>query len=72
LLTTFFPVGEHIPTGVPVAVKIINREKIKNAKMDQSVRREISNMKRLRHPHITKLCVPIFFSQQHSQTTTIN
>lgn len=48
-------VGEHVPTGVPVAVKIINREKVKSAKMDQSLRREIANLKRFRHPHITKL-----------------
>lgn len=42
-------------TGVKVAVKVINRDKIKSAKMDQNIKREIDSMKRFRHPHIVKL-----------------
>jgi serine/threonine protein kinase len=33
----------------------INRDKIKSAKMDQNIKREIDSMKRFRHPHIVKL-----------------
>jgi len=52
-------VGHHIQTGVKVAVKVINRDKIKSAKMDQNIKREIDSMKRFRHPHIVKLYVKI-------------
>lgn len=47
--------AEHIRTGVKVAIKILNRTKIKNLKMDEKIRREIQNMKLFRHPHIIKL-----------------
>ena len=45
----------HVPTGVQVAIKIINKAKIEQKKMDHKVRREIFNLKRFRHPHIIKL-----------------
>jgi serine/threonine protein kinase len=38
-----------------VAIKIINKAKIEQKKMDHKVRREIFNLKRFRHPHIIKL-----------------
>lgn len=49
--------AEHIITGHQVAVKILNKEKVKTLKMDQKIRREIQIMKLFRHPHIIKLCV---------------
>eukprot|EP01112_Ceratiomyxa_fruticulosa_P014335 TRINITY_DN40_c0_g1_i1.p1 TRINITY_DN40_c0_g1~~TRINITY_DN40_c0_g1_i1.p1 ORF type:complete len:544 (+),score=74.93 TRINITY_DN40_c0_g1_i1:255-1886(+) len=48
-------VAEHIYTGAKVAIKILNRRKIKNLRMDEKIRREIQNMKLFRHPHIIKL-----------------
>ena len=43
-------------TGVPVAIKIINKDKLaKKADMVQKIRREIYNLRRFRHPHIIKL-----------------
>jgi 5'-AMP-activated protein kinase catalytic alpha subunit len=48
-------VAEHIITGHQVAVKILNKEKVKTLKMDQKIRREIQIMKLFRHPHIIKL-----------------
>ena len=48
--------GYHLTTGVPVAIKIINKDKLaKKADMDQKIRREIYNLRRFRHPHIIKL-----------------
>lgn len=47
--------GYHLTTGVPVAIKIINKEKLATKSMDQKVRREIYNLRRFRHPHIIKL-----------------
>lgn len=48
--------GYHLTTGVPVAIKIINKEKLaKKADMDSKIRREIYNLRRFRHPHIIKL-----------------
>ncbi|EFA83477.1 putative protein serine/threonine kinase [Heterostelium album PN500] len=48
-------VAEHIKTGAKVAVKILNRNKIKFMRMDEKIRREIQNLKLFRHPHIIKL-----------------
>jgi len=48
-------VAEHEVTGHKVAVKILNRGKIKSLKMDQKIRREIQILKLFRHPHIIKL-----------------
>src|SRR3989338_4399357 len=38
-----------------VAVKILNRNKIKSLQMDEKIRREIQLLKLFRHPHIIKL-----------------
>ncbi|KAL6052206.1 non-specific serine/threonine protein kinase [Balamuthia mandrillaris] len=49
-------VAEHEVTGHKVAVKILNRSKIKAIKnMDEKIRREIQILKLFRHPHIIKL-----------------
>jgi len=48
-------VGFHQVTGHKVAIKILNREKIKSMSMDAKIRREIQILKLFRHPHIIKL-----------------
>lgn len=49
-------IAEHIVTGHKVAVKILNRKRIKSLSgMDKKIRREITNMKLFRHPHIIRL-----------------
>jgi 5'-AMP-activated protein kinase catalytic alpha subunit len=48
-------IGTHQVTGHKVAIKILNRQKIKNLDVVTKIRREIQNMKLFRHPHIIKL-----------------
>ncbi|KAH8379572.1 hypothetical protein KR009_005653 [Drosophila setifemur] len=48
-------IGEHQITRVKVAVKILNRQKIKSLDVVGKIRREIQNLKLFRHPHIIKL-----------------
>ncbi|KAG1700042.1 5'-AMP-activated protein kinase catalytic subunit alpha-2 [Nymphon striatum] len=48
-------IGKHQLTGHKVAVKILNRQKIKNLDVVGKIRREIQNLKLFRHPHIIKL-----------------
>ncbi|VDQ07368.1 unnamed protein product [Trichobilharzia regenti] len=48
-------VGIHKSTGVQVAVKIVNRDKIKALDVAGKLRREILNLWLFRHPHIIKL-----------------
>lgn len=48
-------IGEHQLTKHKVAVKILNREKIKSLDVVGKIRREIQNLKLFRHPHIIKL-----------------
>jgi 5'-AMP-activated protein kinase catalytic alpha subunit len=48
-------VGEHQLTKHKVAVKILNRQKIKSLDVVGKIRREIQNLKLFRHPHIIKL-----------------
>ena len=38
-----------------MAIKILNRNKIKKLEMSGKVRREITNLKRFSHPHIIRL-----------------
>mmetsp|Transcript_12544 Transcript_12544/g.18959 ORF Transcript_12544/g.18959 Transcript_12544/m.18959 type:complete len:596 (-) Transcript_12544:19-1806(-) len=48
--------AEHeLLEGHQVAVKILNRKKIKTLNMDDKIRREIQILKLFRHPHIIKL-----------------
>ncbi|EDO36169.1 predicted protein [Nematostella vectensis] len=45
----------HQLTGHKVAIKILNRNKIKSLDVVGKIRREIQNLKLFRHPHIIKL-----------------
>ncbi|XP_021565642.1 5'-AMP-activated protein kinase catalytic subunit alpha-2 [Carlito syrichta] len=49
------PIGEHQLTGHKVAVKILNRQKIRSLDVVGKIKREIQNLKLFRHPHIIKL-----------------
>lgn len=55
IIVVIFLVGEHQLTGHKVAIKILNRQKIKNLDVVGKIRREIQNLKLFRHPHIIKL-----------------
>ncbi|CAJ0565972.1 unnamed protein product, partial [Mesorhabditis spiculigera] len=48
-------VGIHEVTGYKVAVKILNRQKIKTLDVVGKIRREIQNLSLFRHPHIIRL-----------------
>lgn len=48
-------IGEHQLTKHKVAVKILNRQKIRALDVVGKIRREIQNLKLFRHPHIIKL-----------------
>ncbi|XP_066935374.1 5'-AMP-activated protein kinase catalytic subunit alpha-2-like [Clytia hemisphaerica] len=48
-------VGKHYITGHKVAIKILNRQKIKTLEVVGKIRREIQFLKLFRHPHIIKL-----------------
>lgn len=48
-------VGIHQLTGHKVAIKVMNRQKIKSLDVVGKIRREIQNLKLFRHPHIIKL-----------------
>lgn len=55
-LLLFYPaVGQHELTKHQVAVKILNRQKIRSLDVVGKIRREIQNLKLFRHPHIIKL-----------------
>ncbi|DAZ93149.1 TPA: hypothetical protein N0F65_006348 [Lagenidium giganteum] len=45
----------HEITGHKVAIKILNRNKIRGLDMGEKVRREISLLRKMRHPHIIRL-----------------
>ncbi|GAB0494528.1 hypothetical protein MMPV_005822 [Pyropia vietnamensis] len=48
-------VAVHEPTGVEVAVKVMNKDDIRNKDLTVSVRREVAIMKALRHKNIVSL-----------------
>lgn len=48
-------IAEHILTGHKVAIKVLNRRKIKNLDMEEKVRREIKILRLFMHPHIIRL-----------------
>ncbi|KAK1302337.1 SNF1-related protein kinase catalytic subunit alpha KIN10 [Acorus calamus] len=48
-------IAEHALTGHKVAIKILNRRKIKNLEMEEKVRREIKILRLFMHPHIIRL-----------------
>lgn len=47
--------AEHEPTGKKVAVKILNRQKIRAQQMEEKLKREIKILKMCLHPHIIRL-----------------
>jgi len=47
--------AHHLLTGLKVAVKILNKGKIKHMEMTEKVRREINILKMCTHPHIIRL-----------------
>lgn len=47
--------AHHTSTGQKVAIKILNKEKIKSMDMTEKVRREINILKVCHHPHIIRL-----------------
>ena len=53
-------VAEHQLTGHKVAVKILNRSRIRQLEMDEKVRREIKILKLFYHPHIIRLYEVIY------------
>ncbi|XP_012873969.1 PREDICTED: 5'-AMP-activated protein kinase catalytic subunit alpha-1 [Dipodomys ordii] len=53
--TAYLVFGKHELTGHKVAVKILNRQKIRSLDVVGKIRREIQNLKLFRHPHIIKL-----------------
>ena len=55
-----FAVAEHQLTGHKVAVKILNRNRIRQLDMDEKVRREIKILKLFYHPHIIRLYEVIY------------
>jgi len=55
----FVAVGVHQLTGHKVAIKVMNRQKIKSLDVVGKIRREIQNLKLFRHPHIIKLWVVV-------------
>ncbi|XBJ11866.1 hypothetical protein VPH35_016488 [Triticum aestivum] len=48
-------IAEHIITGHKVAIKILNRRKIKSMEMEEKVKREIKILRLFMHPHIIRL-----------------
>lgn len=52
--------AEHQLTGHKVAIKILNRHRIKQLDMDEKVRREIKILKLFYHPHIIRLYEVIY------------
>lgn len=47
--------AEHEPTGKKVAVKILNRQKLRAQQMEEKLKREIKILKMCMHPHIIRL-----------------
>ncbi|AQK87698.1 SNF1-related protein kinase catalytic subunit alpha KIN10 [Zea mays] len=56
-------IAEHILTGHKVAIKIINRLKIRSLKMEKKVKREIKLLRLLMHPYIIRLYEVIISSK---------
>ena len=55
IICLYFKVAYHIITGQKVAIKILNKGKIKHMEMAEKVRREINILKMCTHPHIIRL-----------------
>lgn len=50
-----YVVAKHDITNVNVAIKIINKRKMKNSKMGTKIKREIKLLRYFNHPNIIKL-----------------
>ncbi|GLT74398.1 hypothetical protein SLA2020_462010 [Shorea laevis] len=48
-------VAEHVPTGHKVAIKILNRRRIRSMRMEEKVSREMKISKLFMHPHIIRI-----------------
>ncbi|KAG8379226.1 hypothetical protein BUALT_Bualt07G0066500 [Buddleja alternifolia] len=48
-------IAEHIRTGLKVAIKILNRRRMKSPDMEEKVRREIKICRLFVHPHVIRL-----------------
>ncbi|XP_074590230.1 SNF1-related protein kinase catalytic subunit alpha KIN10-like [Curcuma longa] len=48
-------IAEHLLTGHKVAIKILNRQKVKSMGAEEKVRREIKILSLFMHPHIVRL-----------------
>ena len=44
--------AENETIGEPVALKVLNKQKIRKLGMQEKVKREVKAMKKLQHPHI--------------------
>jgi 5'-AMP-activated protein kinase catalytic alpha subunit len=53
-------VAHHILTGIKVAIKVLNKSKIKTPDMSEKVKREMNILNMCSHPHIYRLYVCIF------------
>lgn len=47
--------AKNSETGEPVAIKILDKEKVLKHKMAEQIRREISTMKLIKHPYVVQL-----------------
>lgn len=47
--------ARNLETGDPVAIKILDKEKVLKHKMAEQLWREIATMKRIKHPHVLRL-----------------
>ena len=54
-------VATHLKTGIKVAIKILNKERIDQLDMNAKVKREIKILKTFNHPHIVRLWVIYFY-----------
>jgi len=55
-------VAKHELTGNDVAIKIINKKRMKNSNMSAKIKREIKLLRYFDHPNIIRLYFPPFFS----------
>jgi len=53
--------AEHRLTGQKVAVKIINKNKMESMNMHEKIRREITILQALPHPHVIRLYTVLYF-----------
>ncbi|KAL6963367.1 CBL-interacting serine/threonine-protein kinase 3, partial [Sarracenia purpurea var. burkii] len=47
--------GRNSETGEPVALKILDKEKVLKHKMSEQIKREIATMKLIQHPNVVRL-----------------